>query len=310
MIRKSLKSPFSSAWALCAAPWRAPRHRDGRHSPPRPPNIKARSGLESTIANPMYARAGGLGFPEIFSTMRQKSSAILKMCTSSLKSEQKTIESANIHQRHVTRPQRRHGESATSLALSARPEFRCARREANDSETTSIDNAQRLLRPLLDSRCAVPHAPPPETPPKTTMLLWSITMPAPCLPVGNVWPVRRKLLAPGSFLPFAPAPSTGTVQEAASRSTTGISMFILARGHESPAARLASLAEERSVHPLAWRQVLTTGKADRTRVSRAIGVGPPSGTGVTGSRLMMLRQGAACKPSFKQSSALQDDKRP
>jgi hypothetical protein len=73
------------------------------------------------------------------------------------------------------------------------------------------------------------------------------------------------------------------VQEAASRSTTGISMFILARGHESPAARLASLAEERSVHPLAWRQVLTTGKADRTRVSRAIGVGSPSGTGVTGT---------------------------
>jgi hypothetical protein len=34
-------------------------------------------------------------------------------------------------------------------------------------------------------------------------------MPAPCLPVGNVWPVRRKLLAPDSFLPFAPAPRLG-----------------------------------------------------------------------------------------------------
>ena len=64
----------------------------------------------------------------------------------------------------------------------------------------------------------------------------------------------------------------------------------------SPAARLASLAEERSVHPLAWRQVLTTGKADRTRVSRAIGVGPQSGTGViTGTD---DAPGAACKPSL------------
>jgi hypothetical protein len=106
MIRKSLKSP-------CCSTWRAPRHRDGRHSPPRPPNIKARSALESTTANPMYARAGGLGFPEITSTMRQKSSAILKMCTSSLNSARNTIASQTQISDTSLRPQRRHRESVS-----------------------------------------------------------------------------------------------------------------------------------------------------------------------------------------------------
>ena len=46
-------------------------------------------------------------------------------------------------------------------------------------------------------------------------------MPAPCLPVGNVWPVRRKLLA-DSFLPFAPAPRLGRCRRPRAGAARGV----------------------------------------------------------------------------------------
>jgi hypothetical protein len=100
----------------------------------------------------------------------------------------------------------------------------------SDNEACGIDSALCVSRRLCALRfraSAAADAPPPESPPKTTTLLFSITMPAPCLPVGNVWPVWRKLLAPASSLPFAPASATGTVQEAASRISKGERRFIL-----------------------------------------------------------------------------------
>ena len=134
MEAEILKSQCARTWALCAAPWRAPSPRwqalttkATKHICPISPGVRhrkphIRSGWRTRIPRNDFNHA-----PKILGNI-ENVYVIFELCT--------TKESANKHQRHVTRPQQRHRESAASLWPSARPAFRCARLEAHDSEAT------------------------------------------------------------------------------------------------------------------------------------------------------------------------------